>query len=353
MRVISRAPAKVILFGEHYVVYGAPGIVAAVEPYNEIELDSQESGRPGFDYRSTVKENDVSVDLADFANAAPSAQNAPSTHSYAQLYKSLAGKYPGLKKMRVDAQVKHAWPLKGVGNSASLGAALGAGIRTLAGEKRISANALFDDAQTADEVAHGGGRPSGIDAAAAAYGGVMEFAKNFKNLAKPQIKQMKIAKMADVEFVLIDTFKTGEKRGSTSDLISAFAKSYSVSKRPGELSAAEREGIFDAYLPIQHHAAQALEEGEWESLGVLMDENHKLVSEHGVSSPGIERAVAIAKSFGALGAKLSGAGGAGGVVVALVNKKKSAKMRGSLAVGGFKTYPFKLAGMGAHAKEMD
>ena len=65
------------------------------------------------------------------------------------------------------------------------------------------------------------------------------------------------------------------------------------------------------------------------------------------------RAVAIAKSFGALGAKLSGGGGVGGVVVALVDKKRSAKMRGSLAVGGFKTYQFELAGAGTHVKEMD
>ncbi|MCL6088667.1 MAG: hypothetical protein M1530_00700 [Candidatus Marsarchaeota archaeon] len=47
MPILARAPAKVILFGEHYVVYGAPGLVAAIEPFNEIEMVAEEANPDG------------------------------------------------------------------------------------------------------------------------------------------------------------------------------------------------------------------------------------------------------------------------------------------------------------------
>ena len=98
MRANAYAPAKLILFGEHYVVYGAPGIVAAIEPNNEIELAAQESKSPGFDYHSTMKENDVSVALGD-------SPNSSSTHPYALLYKSLSEKYPNIYSVSPDSPV--------------------------------------------------------------------------------------------------------------------------------------------------------------------------------------------------------------------------------------------------------
>ncbi len=164
MKLTARAPAKVILFGEHYVVYGAAGLVAAVEPYNEIEMEATKAtdGTAGFEYRSTIKENNVDVRLSP-APSAPDERGAPPLHPYAALYRKLAGSLKPLQKMRVRAQVKYAWPLKGVGNSASLGAALGAGLRKISGEKKLTASNLFEDAQTADEVAHGGGHTGAGD----------------------------------------------------------------------------------------------------------------------------------------------------------------------------------------------
>lgn len=344
MRLLARAPAKVILFGEHYVVYGAPGLVAAIEPYNEVEMEATkaESGSAGLEYRSTVKENNTDVRFADKGTA--------SAHPYAALYQKLAARLRPLQRLQIRAQVKYAWPLKGVGNSASLGAALGTGLRTLAGEKKIAPSSLFEDAQVADEVAHGGGRPSGIDAAAASYGGVLEFEKDFARPLAPKISPLKIAPMKEVEFILIDTHAEDRARSSTAEMISAFAKASGIGKKPPEMSDGEREEVFEAYSPLHAFARRALERGEWGTVGHLMDENHKMVAEMGVSSPGIEKAVAICKAFGALGAKLSGAGGQGGVVIALVEKERMPSVRDALEAGGFGAYQFKLASSGAHVK---
>jgi len=340
----ARAPAKVILFGEHYVVYGASGLVAAIEPCNEIELKVEEAGRQGagLQYRSTRAENNISIDL--------NRPSANSKHPYCALYLKLAKELPALRELRISAQVKHAWQLKGVGNSASLGAALGAGLRKAAGEKSLSANILFEDAQTADEVAHGGGRPSGIDAAAAAYGNVMEFQKDFANPLRPKIRALKMAPMRKVGFLLIDTHKDGEKRASTGALVAAFGRAHGIEKKPAELSARQREEVCAPYAPLFAHAKNALEKGEWDIVGLMMDEDHKLLRNKGVSSTGIEKAVGVAKSFGALGAKLSGAGGEGGVVIALVEKEKMPDVRLALDLAKFGTYEFRIAKSGAKSK---
>ncbi len=348
MPILARAPAKVILFGEHYVVYGAPGLVAAIKPFNEIGIEAgkTDAASAGFEYHSTMRENDVQVPLVE---AGP--EGRLPVHPYAALYHKLAGKLPALRRLRIRAQVKYAWPLKGVGNSASLGAALGAGLRKIGGEKKTAPSSLFEDAQAADEVAHGGGRPSGIDAAAASYGGVMEFEKDFENPLKPKTRQIKIAPMGGAEFLLIGTLGPGETRGSTAELIAGFARAHGIEKKPGEISERERSAVFDAYLPLFLRARRALAKGDWKEVGKIMDENHQMLKEKGVSSPRIEKAVSICKSSGALGAKLSGAGGPGGVVIALAERKKAGALRSALERGGFACYEFEIAKKGAQAEK--
>ena len=358
MRIRSFAPGKVILFGEHYVVYGAPGLVAAIGPDNEMEMEGVKvaAGAGGFEYQSTIKENNVALDcpVPPAAAAGPGAPGADPSfaagrpHPYAALYLEHARRCPALQKLRIRARVKKAWPLKGVGNSASLGACLGAGLRELGGEKSSHA-LIFEDAQAADEVAHGG-RPSGIDAAAASYGGVLQFEKDFATPLKPKISQLKMAPMRGVQFLLIDTLEMGEERAGTGGLVARFARAHGISRKPGEIKGGERQSVIDAYLPLFLHARRALEEGDWKVAGLLMDENHKMLAEKGVSCPRIEKAVALCKSFGALGAKLSGAGGPGGVVVAPVEKEKNAGVSEALAVEGFGRYSFEVEKKGAYAR---
>jgi len=65
---------------------------------------------------------------------------------------------------------------------------------------------------------------------------------------------------------------------------------------------------------------EALEAGDLESLGDAMNVNHGLLAAAGVSSPALDIAVDTLRRAGALGAKLTGAGGDGGAVVALFRK---------------------------------
>jgi mevalonate kinase len=76
-----------------------------------------------------------------------------------------------------------------------------------------------------------------------------------------------------------------------------------------------------------------LEDGEIEKLGPLMDQNHELLVEMGVSSPELETLVKAAREEGAWGAKLSG-GGRGGNMIALVNPHQAQRVSEALLTAG-------------------
>ncbi len=79
------------------------------------------------------------------------------------------------------------------------------------------------------------------------------------------------------------------------------------------------EGLFSAIGDIADQARRAIEEGNPQALGSLMDRNHILLQDMGVSSHRLDDLVQRARQAGALGAKLSG-GGRGGNMIALVRE---------------------------------
>lgn len=94
-----------------------------------------------------------------------------------------------------------------------------------------------------------------------------------------------------------------------------------VHKSPRERWLAGETLVRNHYVRIAELAVtgkRALLDQDWETLGVLMNENHTLVAELGGSGPANERLIEAARAAGAWGAKLAGAGG-GGTILALTN----------------------------------
>ena len=100
-----------------------------------------------------------------------------------------------------------------------------------------------------------------------------------------------------------------------------------------EADRARYERLFDQVGGIAEHARAAIESGDIEALGPLMDANHALLRDIGVSSGELERLVAAAKSAGAAGAKLVG-GGRGGNMIALVDAGVRAAVERALIEAG-------------------
>ncbi len=93
------------------------------------------------------------------------------------------------------------------------------------------------------------------------------------------------------------------------------------------------EALFRAIGDLVRQVRRALEAGEIEAVGPLLDENQRLLAEMGVSSPLLEALVAAARAAGALGAKLAGAG-RGGNVIALVHEADAARVAEALRRAG-------------------
>jgi galactokinase/mevalonate kinase-like predicted kinase len=75
-------------------------------------------------------------------------------------------------------------------------------------------------------------------------------------------------------------------------------------------------GAYIELAKLARRGKRALIESDWATLGALMNENHRIVSELGGSGPENDALIAAARGAGALGAKLAGAGG-GGTIIAL------------------------------------
>jgi mevalonate kinase len=113
---------------------------------------------------------------------------------------------------------------------------------------------------------------------------------------------------------------------STRDVVSDLRRRY-------QAEPARYEPRFDRIGEIALAARKGIEQGQVEILGELMDENHALLREIGVSCPELDCLVAAARDGGALGAKLSGAGW-GGNMIALVTEATQGRVDMLLRLAG-------------------
>ncbi len=249
---------KVLLFGEHAVVYGHPAIALAVDRCTHVRL----TRRPG-----------------------PTTVTSP--HADPRVRAAVCEVVP---EEGLDVEVRTDLPVgRGMGSSAALAVALAEAHADLRGE-HLGPEALYHAAMPVERAFHG--NPSGVDVAVAAWGGCLWFQPG-----DPPVRQP--LQPGDWSVVVLDSQATGDTRA----LVAGVA-----GRRPGIDPALARIG------QIARQARDVLDDGP--ALGELMAENHRLLREIGVSTPVLDDLVSLAVGAGAFGAKLSGAGG-GGIVVAL------------------------------------
>jgi mevalonate kinase len=247
---------KLILCGEHAVVYGHPALAFAVDRGTTVEV----APRTG--------PTRITADHPDDRLADAVARVVPAS---------------GL-----DVSIRTDLPVgRGMGSSAALAVAL---VRALA-DGDLSADAAIERAMPVERAFHG--NPSGLDVAVAAHGGMMRYLRG----PPREIAPLKAPRWT---VVVLDSGAAG----NTAALVAGVA-----ARRPAVDRALDRIGA------LVREAEAALEDVP--ALGALLDENHALLAEIGVSTPTLDALVALARRAGAAGAKLAGAGG-GGVVLALV-----------------------------------
>lgn len=326
MAILASAPCKAILFGEHYVVYGASALSLPIEPRNSVQL---EPGGSSILVSSSLGKGEITQDF--------SYSGEPLLAPYAAVAREALS---GRKFIPCSAKFFAAWPLKGAGISSSLGAAFAAGLLSLSGRKP-SSRKIFSCAQAGDLIAHAG-KASGIDAKTVSMGKPLLFRRDFAT-GKYPCRSVEFSLPQGASLIIIDTFSG--TRGSTAESLSKFARSFGITTLP-QLTSEEKRGEVQA--EVSPLLKSALFEKTSEGLGKLMNDCHILLKMRGVSSPGIEKAISAALSCGAFGAKLTGAGGEGGAVIALVESQESSQICARVKeIAGFPAYPLALANAGA------
>lgn len=208
-----------------------------------------------------------------------------------------------------------------MGYSASLSVAVIRALLKLKG-MRWGDERVFELAFKCENVAHG--NASGIDPACATFGGVILFEKNMQG-GKNKIEKMLLGK--SLRLVIAST----GKMGNTKELVTTVRER--KEKNPVEFA-----GIFAEYKALVPKAGEALKKGNLKEIGLLMNQNQRLLEKIGVSTPELENMCKLCMEKGALGSKLTGAGGGGCMIALCENKETQEKVFKVLKEKGHKTF---------------
>jgi len=274
--ITATGPGKVILLGEHAVVYGQPalagalswGVTARAVPARRCELvvprDLPAPGRK----------------LLERAfHRAAAAAGAP----------------------KVKVQLEGELPVSmGLGSSAAVGVACARVLLRAAG-RRDDPRSVVRIALLMESEFHG--TPSGVDHTTSATGELIAYRRR----DGAELGSARVVRSPHPLKVLVALVG---RRSGTREMVSALR--HRIDRWPVRYGR-----LLEEIGTLASEGARAVEEGDLEALGDAMNVNQGLLCAMQLSSPAIEEMVQRLRHLGALGAKLTGAGGAGGAVVAL------------------------------------
>jgi mevalonate kinase len=293
LRAVAEAPSKVIITGEHFVVHGAWALAAALPRGVRVEMSKSSRFQATSDRFAGIH---------------------PSLRPVGLVVEEMAREFS--VKPRVRVAVSSAIPQgAGLGSSASTMVAVASAFSKLnslgLGPEEVARFSMVGEREI-----HG--KPSGIDSAICAYGGVLLFR------AGKTPKKVTF----DGHRSLIVSY-SGRSRSTKGQIgrVSDFKQSL-----PGLFSALS-ESVSDLSLK----AAEMLVAGDMKGLGRILSLNQAVLGFLGVSNRTLDRMVDYLAFAGSYGAKLTGAGG-GGSVVAVASEAKEKSIVSGLKARGFETF---------------
>jgi mevalonate kinase len=275
---------KVILFGEHFVVHGVPGIVSAIESATDAEVKKTQKGMTIVDERKGAKGYVGEKRTQQLESIERMLKKMGIEAKTASFSVWLGGNLPGFS---------------GLGASAASSVAIARAIAQEFGMK-LTDGRINEIAYEAEKAY--AGTPSGIDNTAATYGGLLWFKKNMSG-GPNTIEKISIRK--PVEIII----------GSTGIVANTKAMVEGVAERKKK-NPEKYAHLFKQAEELAFTARKALQEFSLRKVGKLMNENHSLLQKIEVSCKELDYLVDLAIKRGAYGAKLTGGGG-GGCMTAL------------------------------------
>lgn len=301
---------KAILFNEHFVVHGVPGIVSAIDSAADAEakksrkgitVEDERTGAKGYAEKKKLQQKESIENMLKAMNLDP---------QKVSLKIWLGGNLPGFS---------------GIGASAASSVAIA---RAIAEELGMDlSDEKINEAAYEAEKAYAG-NPSGIDNTAATYGGLIWFKKNMGGGANT-IERLSIRE--PVEIVI----------GNTGIVANTKAMVAGVAERKKQ-NPQKYDALFGQAEELAFTARKALEAFDLRKVGELMNENHRLLQEIEVSCKELDHLVDLAREQGAFGAKLTGGGGGGCMVALTPGKDLQEAVAAAMENEGFKVLKTKI-----------
>lgn len=279
---VGIAHAKIILIGEHAVVYGHPGIALPFQPLKvkvTIEPSDEDMIESRF-YHGPLSSIPESLNfILILVDELRTTLHAPTMH------------------VKIDNQIPES---AGLGSSAAISNAIVKAVYDWM-ELDLSDNTLFEKTQIAEKIIHGS--PSGIDALVT----VSEQAYYFVKGKDPLVLSIQLPGFLVVADSLIV--------GKTKEAVKTISQLYLKNMAQADL---ESIGIMGILMK------EAIEKKEIDDVARLMNQTHYHLQTLNVSHPVVDMMISIALDNGAIGAKLTG-GGLGGCMIALCETEAIAK----------------------------
>jgi len=292
--VTASAPGKVYLFGEHAVVYGEPAVPCAIERRARVTVEERAEGL-------TVHLDDLTLDGFTIEYTGD-ASDGPDVDVSESLVEAGVGYInEAIEQVRDAASVEDVGFEISVESSIPLGAGLGSSAAVVVAVIRAATAELGVEltdrevAERAYQVEHAvqDGEASRADTFCSAMGGAVRVEGD---------DCRRIDGVDNLPFVI--GYDGGA--GDTGALVAGVRRL----REEYDFAADTVAAVGD----IVRQGERALQDGDLDELGKLMDFNHGLLSALGVSSRSLDSMVWAARDAEALGAKLTGAGGGGCIV---------------------------------------
>ncbi len=286
MKIKAFAPGKVILFGEHSVVHKKPAIAVAINRGVEVEVTSRDDDIVRIDVPLVnYSESSELTDKKLFFEL--DSQNKMITDYIYEVINLF--EFDNGFNLTVDIKM---YLGAGLGSSAAVTVSCIKALSLLAGIK-LNKDQIARQARDIEIKIQGAASP--IDTSMSTYGGIIYIDE------KSQLNRIDF----DMDLPLI--VSNCEISGNTGKLVESVRQKYV--KYPEIVG-----NIFNAMQLIARNAKEALETGNSELIGELMNLNQGLLDSIGVNTVELSDMVYLSRKYGAKGSKLTGSGGGGCII---------------------------------------
>lgn len=273
------APAKIILSGEHGVVYGKPALVSAIERTITVTVSekAEETHTP------STKQDPQLAHVMDSINK--------------KVLHYLTKNNVAFEHKQFTYSIQNDIPIgRGMGSSAALAVVASAALLHLYTGGEYAREIVNKIAYSSEKDFHG--NPSGVDNSTSCYGGLIYYRKEFEFLKNISALNFKLPATIEQNLFLIDT---GKPKESTAEMVALVGKNYNKDSK-------KMEQLFSHMEKVTKRMVVSIVKEDSDMFQSCVAENETILEEIGVVANSCKKLLKELDQFGI--GKVTGAGGA-------------------------------------------